>query len=439
MHIHDLIGIGFGPSNIALAIALQEEQQLGQRHLDAFFVEKQPSFAWHPGMLLDHAHMQISYLKDLATLRNPRSRFTFVNYLHEQGRLPDFINLKTFFPSRREFSDYLDWAACHFDDICAYGEEVFDILPEQQHDGVQFLRVRSRDSNGKVQERLARNLVVSVGGTPQLPECFHDLAGDARVFHSNSYLKGIAANRHARKIAVIGAGQSAAEIFIDLHNRPEPAQVDLIMRGRAIHPSDDSPFVNGIFNADYTDHIYQKDDATRAELLAEFHRTNYAAPDLALVQQIFKIMYEQRLVRGDRHHLLPRHEIRRVTARPDGIDLGIHDLEQEMDFTSRYDAVVLATGYERQYHRKILGSLGAHLGDFVVDRDYRLLSAPAFQPKIFLQGACENSHGLSDTLLSVTAVRVKEIIQALAPAAATASAPLTTTTPAQVRTAAIAG
>ena len=64
-HIHDLIGIGFGPSNVALAIALDEKRH-GGKPLDALFIERQPSFAWHPHMLLDQAHMQISFLKDLA-------------------------------------------------------------------------------------------------------------------------------------------------------------------------------------------------------------------------------------------------------------------------------------------------------------------------------------------------------------------------------------
>ena len=45
----------------------------------------------------------------------------------------------------------------------------------------------------------------------------------------------------ARQIAVIGAGQSATEIFLDLHGHPNTPEVDMIMRGRAMHPSDDSP------------------------------------------------------------------------------------------------------------------------------------------------------------------------------------------------------
>lgn len=413
MHIHDLIGIGFGPSNIALAIALQEERQAGRRHVDALFLEKQAGFAWHPGMLLDHAHMQISYLKDLATLRNPRSRYTFVNYLHEHGRLPDFINLKTFFPSRREFSDYLGWAARQFNDRCVYGEEVVEVLPEHQQGGVVALRVRSRDAHGGMHERLTRQLVVGIGGTPRLPECFADVAGDARVFHSSRYLTGIAANRQARTIAVIGAGQSAAEIFVDLHNRPEPAQIDMIMRARTLHPSDDSPFVNGVFNADFTDYIFRQDDATRAGLLSEFHRTNYAAPDLALIEQIYKIFYEERVARGDRHQLLCQHQIGAVRARADGIELVMRDEQRNSELVRRYDAVVLATGYGREHHRRLLAELGPHLGDFVVDRNYRLQAGAAFRPAIFLQGACEDTHGLSDTLLSVTALRVQEIIDAL--------------------------
>ena len=47
--VHDIIGIGFGPANIALAIALEElAPQLSVR-----FLERRPSAAWQPGMLLE--------------------------------------------------------------------------------------------------------------------------------------------------------------------------------------------------------------------------------------------------------------------------------------------------------------------------------------------------------------------------------------------------
>src|SRR5689334_3179102 len=107
---HDVIGIGFGPSNLALAIAVTEhnESASGAVPVRARFVERQPAFGWHRGMLLDDATMQVSFLKDLVTLRNPASRFTFLAYLHERGRLVDFINHKSLFPLRLEFHDYLE-------------------------------------------------------------------------------------------------------------------------------------------------------------------------------------------------------------------------------------------------------------------------------------------------------------------------------------------
>jgi L-ornithine N5-oxygenase len=416
MRIHDLIGIGFGPSNIALAIALDEDRSAG-RAIDAFFIEKQKSFTWHGGMLLDHAHMQIAFLKDLVTLRNPRSRFTFISYLHEKNRLQDFINLKTFFPSRREFNDYLSWSASQFDPICAYGEEVFEIRPETEGGDVTLLRVLSRDSTGAVHERLARNLAIGVGGRPSVPDCFAPMKDDHRIFHSHNYLHEITRRPDAGRIAIVGGGQSASEIFMDLHGRSSNFQIDLIMRGRAIKPSDDSPFVNEIFNADFTDYMFTRSKQERAALLDEFWHTNYAAPDLALIEQIFNVFYQQKVAGDARHHFLRNHEVEGVETSHEGVSLILRDLDAGRSFAASYDAVVLATGYGRDFHKTLLAPLSGYLNNFEVDRNYRLESSPAFRPAIFLQGACEATHGLGDTLLSVTAVRVDEIKQALLDAA----------------------
>ena len=412
MHIYDLIGIGFGPSNIALAITLEEKRQEGYK-VDSFFIEKQRGFAWHANMMLDNTHMQISFLKDLATLRNPSSHFTFINYLHQKQRLQDFINLKTFFPSRHEFNDYLKWAAEHFDDRCAYGEEVLEVLPEKRNDEVALLRLRSRDADNVFHERLTRNLIISVGGRPSIPECFAPLKHDPRVFHSNNYLGEIARHESVKRIAVVGAGQSASEIFMDLHGRPNAPHVDLIMRARAIKPSDDSPFVNEIFNPDFTDFVFSRENGDRAALLDEFWHTNYAAPDLVLIEQIFNVFYQQRVTGIARHRFLRRHEVATAHALPEGIRLVLRNLNDGGEQIASYDAVVLATGYSRDHHKSLLKPLSPYLGNFTVDRRYRLLSAANFRPAIFLQGACESSHGLSDTLLSVTAVRTDEIGEAL--------------------------
>jgi L-lysine 6-monooxygenase (NADPH-requiring) len=55
-HVHDLVGIGFGPSNLSLAIALREQET----ELDAVFLEKQPAFGWHRGSLGYHGSTNYS-------------------------------------------------------------------------------------------------------------------------------------------------------------------------------------------------------------------------------------------------------------------------------------------------------------------------------------------------------------------------------------------
>ena len=328
MKIYDLIGIGFGPSNIALAITLDEKKQAGY-HVESFFIEKQPSFAWHANMMVDNAHMQVSFLKDLATMRNPSSHFTFVNYLHQKNRLQDFINLKTFFPSRHEFNDYLAWAAAHFDHCCAYGEEVIEVLPEKLDDEISLLRIRSRDHKQVIHERLTRSLVVSIGGQPKIPDCFLSLKGDSRVFHSHHYLNEIKHHGQAKKVAVVGAGQSASEIFMDLHHRSNITQVDLIMRARSIKPSDDSPFVNEIFNTDFTDFVFNSPEQERGRILGEFWHTNYAAPDLVLIEQIYNVFYQQKVAGTKRHRFLRRHVVRTAIAKSEGIQFTLHDLNND--------------------------------------------------------------------------------------------------------------
>jgi L-ornithine N5-oxygenase len=51
-----------------------------------------------------------------------------------------------------------------------------------------------------------------------------------------------------------------------------------------------------------------------------------------------------------------------------------------------YDAVVLATGYERQMHRKLLAPLEEYLGDFEVDRNYKLITDERCKAGIYMQG-----------------------------------------------------
>src|SRR6188474_2370073 len=93
------VGIGFGPGNIAVAVAAEEAGVLD----DFAFFEAAPGPQWQSGMLLSDSDIQHNPVRDLVSLRNPRSRYSFINYLHEQRRLLDFLNLPLEFPLRKDF------------------------------------------------------------------------------------------------------------------------------------------------------------------------------------------------------------------------------------------------------------------------------------------------------------------------------------------------
>ena len=425
--LFDMIGIGFGPSNIALAIALDElKHQPAQRHTPkpsqdflCCFLEKQTQFLWHGGMLLPSTDMQISFLKDLVSLRNPTSPFTFINYLRQCNRLESFINRKTFFPSRVEFNAYLNWVATHFKNECHYGETVTSITPEfsSAHPGqVSALQIHTHDAQGRESLRRTKSLVIAAGGKAYIPEPFAACA-DARITHSSNYLTRLKQDtidpQNPLSIAVVGAGQSAAEILLDLHDRFPLAQIDLIMRASTLKPADDSPSINEIFNPEYTDYFYAQPLHTRQALLKEFRHTNYAVVDLDLIEKIHAILYEQSVVGESRLQLMTATTIKNVSNSPEGITLKLEQTTSQQRLVKRYQHIILATGYQRDTSQALLRGLEAHLPSINIGRNYRVETPAHFHPPIFVQGASENTDGLSDTLLSVTAIRAQEIAEAL--------------------------
>lgn len=411
--VHDLIGVGFGPSNLALAIALREHAQR-QGEMNVLFLDKQTDYRWHGNTLVTQSELQISFLKDLVTLRNPTSPYSFVNYLKTHGRLVDFINLGTFYPCRMEFNDYLRWVAGHFQEQARYGEEVLTIEPVLHKQQVEALRVISRDGQGTQHVRTTRSVVVSAGGTPRIPEPFKHLKGDSRVFHHSRYLERMAAQPgQSLRVAIIGSGQSAAEAFIDLNDSFPAVQVDWILRGSALKPADDSPFVNEVFSPEFTDLIYQQNAAERERLINEYQSTNYSVVDLDLIERIYGIFYRQKVSGIPRHAFRSLTTVERATNHSDSIELALRSTATGELASHHYDVVILATGYERQMHRQLLAPLAEYLGDYSVERDYRLATDERCKAGIYMQGFCQASHGLSDTLLSILPIRADEIAASL--------------------------
>ncbi|MGH3872952.1 MAG: lysine N(6)-hydroxylase/L-ornithine N(5)-oxygenase family protein [Pseudonocardiaceae bacterium] len=419
----DVVGIGFGPSNLALAIAIAEHNAnavAGER-ISARFVERQNSFGWHRGMLIADARMRVSFLKDLVTLRNPTSPFSFLCYLHDRGRLVDFINYGSSFPTRIEFHDYLEWAAARFSNQVDYGAEVVEIVAGESADRLEVI---TRRAGGETMRLPARNVVLATGLTPNLPQ---GTRLGPRVWHNRDLLTRAPeiAGSAPERLVVVGAGQSAAEVVDYLHRTFPDAEVCAIFARYGYSPADDSSFANRIFDPSAVDDFFTAPESVK-QLIHGYHaNTNYSvvAPDL--IDELYRRHYHEKVAGIERLRLRNVSRIADVVAFDDRVELAVESLIDGAREVLTADLVVYATGYRATDPLRLLAPdlAGACVRDpagrLEIRRDYRLSTGPpadgaALRAGLYVQGATEHTHGISSTLLSNIAVRCGEIVASIA-------------------------
>lgn len=418
----DVVGVGFGPSNLALAIAIEEHNQRvdPSERITASFVEKQERFGWHRGMLLPGTTMQISFLKDLATQRDVCSEFSFLKYLSERGRLVDFINQQSFFPTRLEFHDYLEWAASKVTSPVSYGAEVSSVA--WNGDAFEVHVAGSAPVRG-------RNVVLAGGLRSKVPD---GVALSGRVFHNHrllQHLEELPPLRHQR-LVVVGAGQSAAEVASYLHESYPDAEIHAVFGKYGYTPADDSPYANRIFDPDAVVDFHQSSEELRAQLLSYHRGTNYSAVDPPLIDELYRREYGERVSGRRRLFVRGASEIGTLAESDSRVTVQVrHRPSQEVDELI-CDAVVFATGFEPAGLGDLLGPLAAACdvddkGRPLVDREYRLTTTARIDGGIYLQGNTEHTHGLTSTLLSNLAVRSGELVESLVASKRSDKAPQT--------------
>ncbi|MGW0861502.1 lysine N(6)-hydroxylase/L-ornithine N(5)-oxygenase family protein [Streptomyces sp. NPDC002611] len=416
--VHDLIGIGFGPSNVAMAIALREHNaRVGrQEAVTAHFFEQQPRFGWHRGMLIDDATMQVSFLKDLVTLRNPSSEYSFLCYLQSKGRLIDFINHKNLFPLRVEFHDYFEWAASQVDDMVSYGHEVVGVAPVTRDGVVEYLDVTVR-SGGGLEVHRARNLVIGTGLRPLMPEGVE--RGD-RVWHNSELLAKVdeLEGTSPSRFVVVGAGQSAAENVAYLHRRFPEAEVCAVFSRYGYSPADDSAFANRIFDPQAVDEYFSAPEDVKRRLMDYHGNTNYSVVDIDLIDDLYRQSYQEKVLGTERLRFLNISRLTGVKETEAGARATVTSLVTGEETDLDADVVVFATGYSQADPTGLLGEVADRCarddqGRVRVERDYRIATDPDLRCGIYLQGGTEHTHGITSSLLSNTAIRVGEILDSL--------------------------
>lgn len=419
--IYDVLGVGFGPSNLALAIAVTENNADtdAQDAVNALFLERQPQFGWHRGMLIDDATMQVSFLKDLVTLRNPTSEFSFLCYLHSKGRLVDFINRKDLFPLRIEYHDYLEWAAAKVDELVAYHHEVVAVAPVYQDGDVVCFDVTAR--RGAAPDDLVvyrtRNLVLSMGLQPFLPD---GIEPRPRIWHNHDLLHRVEQlpEGSVNRLTVVGAGQSAAEVTAFLHRRFPQAEVCAVFSRFGYSPSDDSPFANQVFDPAAVDEFFLAPGDVK-QMIMDYHaNTNYSVVDPELIDDLYRRVYQERVLGIDRLRIFKVSCVREVAEIETGVRTTIESLSNGEKTVLESDVLVYATGYRPADPLPLLGELGTcccrdEQGRLRIERDYRVQTSPSHSGGIYLQGGTEHTHGITSSLLSNGAMRSSEILESI--------------------------
>jgi L-ornithine N5-oxygenase len=361
-------------------------------------------------MLLPWTQSQVSFLKDLVTLRNPLSRFSFVNYLHSMGRLDDFVNMASFLPFRLEISDYLQWVAKSLALVrVEYSMDCAALEPVRADDTGVTTGWLARMADGST--ITARNLVVGAGRDAHVPAAFAGLPRE-RVIHSTEYSRRMADidPQSPYRVVVVGAAESAAEMLWETYQRYPRAQCTMIIRSIGLDYYQTSKFTNELYFPSYTDRFYAAPEQTREQVLEAMRRTNYAAVTPDMLDILFKQIYLEKLTGEQRLSMITMVDVETAEMDDDEIVLTLNNRMRGGRDELRCDLVLLGTGFEPRMPslvRDLADSCG--IGDVRVSRNYRMITPPDITAGCYLQGTNEATHGMSDSLISVLAVRAGEI------------------------------
>jgi len=399
----DLAGIGAGPFNLSLAALLSPISRCRAR-----FFERRDSFNWHPGMMLPGTQMQTSYLKDLVTPVDPTNPYSFLAYLVKKGRFYRFINADYPRVRRIEFADYLRWVAEQLPCL-RFGADV---------ESVEFDERGFRLFGSGSDEISSRHLVVATGMTPNIPNWVERHLG-THCLHSHGYV-GSDFSVTGKRTAIIGGGQSGAEIFLDLMagNRGRADEIVWISRRPGLDPLDESAFTNEYFTPDYVRHFHRLPEGRKPPIVRS-HKLTGDGVSPATLQVLSQYLYDTDFLDTDTtpYCIMPHREVHLMGRDKGGYHLYMRNGFNNDDESVSVDNIILATGYHYTLPKCLEGILGRlALDDEGFPRlgeDYSVQWDGPADHRVYMQNAGRNSHGVADAQLSLAAWRSATIINSL--------------------------
>jgi L-ornithine N5-oxygenase len=256
-----------------------------------------------------------------------------------------------------------------------------------------------------------RDLVIGAGRDPHVPEMFKNLPAE-RVVHSTQYSARIAQVDSSRTLrpVVVGGAQSAAEMFMALSQDLPLSNPTIVLRSVGFQNYQTSKFVNELFFPSFIDEFFTMPSETREQVLGEMHLTNYAGLAPPFVDELYSMLYQQRMLGKQRSIVRPLTEVVGARVDRDDVVLDLRDRKNGKVEPLRCDLVLLGTGYDSRMPAMVRDlAVRVGLDDIIVSRRYRVELGASAWGALYLQGVNEATHGIADSLISVLAHRSRDI------------------------------
>ncbi|KIW37218.1 uncharacterized protein PV06_10567 [Exophiala oligosperma] len=417
----DLICIGFGVTALSLAVALHEKKSLD----NALFLETQPQSSWKPYPDIPSERLRTSFLNDLITSENPRSRFTFMNYLHATNRLIVYANSSRITPSRELFAEYLRWCADNLHVRKEFSKKVDKIVPVKNSTGrVSSWKVFFVDvATGKLEVAEAKQVICATEPEPRVPAILSQAHVRPVVAHSTETLEVVPASLKRTggrgRIAIVGDGQSAAEVFDYVQSIRGDHQTIWYTRENVFRTSDGSPFLQDVVRQPAT-------SAARilpAELRRQALDLRSSEVDDELLRTIYDSQYRQSVKQSDpskwQHQIKVGRELtsaERMTG--DKVVLGFKTSGDEERHTDSYDLVIAATGFVKTDHQAIMQQLFELVEGpgISVDRNYQVNFRSGMLARgcgLWLQGSIGEANNDDEAVFPTLAERSRRAVESI--------------------------
>lgn len=416
--VHDLVGIGLGPFNLALAALAAPHAELY-----CLFLDENPEFSWHPGMMVAGARIQVPFLADLVSLVDPTSPFGYLAWLRDQGRLFGFYFAEAWHVPRAEYEAYCRDVAARLPS-CRFGCRVTAVRQASLADGRDGFAVCFETLDGP-RTVFAANVVLGIGTEPIVPAALRGLCeqAGALVTHSSNYLNRCDWIHAADDVTVLGSGQSGAEIVLDLLRgwHLPGRRLRWLTRSTAFEPMEYSKIGLEHFTPDYTDYFHALPETARDQLLAGQDRLYKAVSDATLAE-IRAELDRRAFPRGPGSTgvtLLPGVEAvgGRTVEEGEALELEFAHARTGTGCTVRTERLVLATGYAPR-PLTLLEPIDALVcrdtrGRPVIDHDHRV-ALEGTSAGLYVQNAELHTHGVGTPDLGLGAYRAATVLNAVA-------------------------